>query len=69
MADNGSDIGFSAKKPTLSPFETIVAKEAKNEFGCLGKPLDCSVMRCGRDCSAELSGDSVLIRETLQTRP
>ena len=66
MADSGSDIAASAKAVVLSPLETIVAKEAKNEFDCLGKPLGCSILRCFRDCSTELSGDSVLPGVTRQ---
>ena len=66
MADSGSDIVSSAKETVLSLLETIVAKEAKNEFDCLGKPLDCSFLRCFRGCSTELSGDSVLPGVTRQ---
>ena len=42
MVDSGSNILFSAKDDVLLLLETIVAKEAKNEFDCLGKPLGCS---------------------------
>ena len=42
MVDSGSNILFSAKNDVLLLLETIVAKEAKNEFDCLGKPLGCS---------------------------
>ena len=42
MVDSGSNILFSAKNDVLLLLETIVAKEAKSEFDCLGKPLGCS---------------------------
>ncbi|MBR5156279.1 MAG: hypothetical protein IKW59_00745 [Clostridia bacterium] len=42
MVDSGSGTKSSAKGFALSLLETIVAKEAKNEFDCLGKPLGCS---------------------------
>ena len=64
LADSGSDTRPSAKGIALSLLETSIAKEAKNEFDCLGKPLDCSFWRCTEDCSADLSGDPVPRRAT-----
>jgi len=59
LADSGSNIRPSAKGFVLLLLETSIAKEAKNELDCLGKPLGCSKWRCTEDCSADLSGDSV----------
>ena len=48
LADSGSDTVLSAKRTALSLLETNAAKEAKNEFDCLGKPLDCSFFETHR---------------------
>jgi len=66
LADSGSDLKSSAKGFGLLLLETSVAKEAKNVCDCLGNPLDCSFWRYTEDCSAELSGDSVLRWVTTQ---
>ena len=45
IADSGTNAVASAKAKALLPREIMLAKEAKNERDCLGKPLGCSMRK------------------------